>query len=92
VRRYVEGADTRRASRRAWLLTVSWVLNVGAHVGLRWTYRRDTLSVIFLLPLFPGSQAILVMTAIAFRYTVDDCMMEREQRLRVARDDGEATL
>ncbi|KAF8153554.1 hypothetical protein BJ912DRAFT_477937 [Pholiota molesta] len=95
VRRSVGGVqalDTRKASRRAGLLTVSWVLNVGIHVGLWWVDSREALAEIFLLPTLPGSQVILVMMFIVFRYAIDNYMMGREQCLRVARGSEEATL
>jgi hypothetical protein len=91
VRRSVGGIqalDTRRAR----LLTVSWVLNVGIHGGLWWVDRREALAGIFLLPTLPGSQVILVMVFIVSRYTIDNYMMGREQCLRVARGSEEATL
>jgi hypothetical protein len=97
VRRSVAGVqalDTRKASesRRARLLTVSWVLNVGIHGGLWWADSREALAGIFLLPTLPGSQVILVMVFIVSRYTIDNYMMGREQCLRVARVSEEATL
>ncbi|KAF9484806.1 hypothetical protein BDN70DRAFT_928053 [Pholiota conissans] len=77
--------DTLKASRRARLLVVSWVLNVVVHVGLWLTYRHELWGDMFLLPTIPASQCVLFMVFVIVRYMLDVRMTDREKGL-VCRD------
>lgn len=63
-------ADSDKAGKRAATLLVIWILTIIAHIYFWWN-DRGWFSVIYLLPMFPGSQATLILLYIALRSAWD---------------------
>lgn len=55
--------------KKAVILTCLWILIIPTHVYVKWI--EPKFSEIFLLPVLPGSQAIVLMLYIAVRYTME---------------------
>ncbi|KAF5318069.1 hypothetical protein D9619_012162 [Psilocybe cf. subviscida] len=64
-----EPADSEKMGKTAAILCVLWVLIIPTHVYVKWI--EPKYSEVFLIPVLPGSQAIILMLYIALRYTME---------------------